>query len=212
MASPGEIGRERARYDLALAALMTEATRDALWDSVDDVLRHGPLGEATDQATGLVLGYVQSGKTTNIIGLAAAAADAGYRVVIAFLGSTHLLVDQNGARIREALIDGRPSRPDLGSRRSHRMPPWLEPWSRIMRSDGLPGCCGLVARVPMINATTAAAATRPATTPYRRRRSTPYRSMLIESRTACSSALASGESGERFWVTNTWRWPSTSRM
>ncbi len=86
---------------------MTEETRASLWEAVDDVLSHGPLGEFPSQATGLALGYVQSGKTTNIIGLAAGAADAGYRVIIAFLGSTNLLVDQNGKRIRDALIEGR---------------------------------------------------------------------------------------------------------
>ncbi len=57
--------------------------------------------------TGLALGYVQSGKTTNIIGLAAAAADAGYRIIVALLGRTNILVDQNGRRIRDALIEGR---------------------------------------------------------------------------------------------------------
>lgn len=86
---------------------MSEATRAALWAAVDDVLFHGPLGVQASKTTGLALGYVQSGKTTNIIGLAAAAADAGYRIIVAFLGSTNLLVDQNGKRIRDALIEGR---------------------------------------------------------------------------------------------------------
>src|SRR5690349_14175008 len=92
---------ERARYDLNLATFMSEETRAALWAAVDDVLSHGPLGNQPDKKTGLALGYVQSGKTTNIIGLAAGAADAGYRIIVAFLGSTNLLVDQNGKRIRD---------------------------------------------------------------------------------------------------------------
>lgn len=102
-----QFGAERARYDTSLKAFMNPDTRAGLWEAVDDVLSHGPLGERPDQTTGLALGYVQSGKTTNIIGLAAGAADAGYRVIIAFLGSTNLLVDQNGKRIRDALIEGR---------------------------------------------------------------------------------------------------------
>jgi hypothetical protein len=101
------IGPERARYDASLSSFMAEETRATLWAAVDDVLSHGPLGDLADHATGLALGYVQSGKTTNIIGLAAGAADAGYRVIVAFLGSTNLLVDQNGKRIRDALIEGR---------------------------------------------------------------------------------------------------------
>lgn len=101
------MGPERARYDATLAKFMSEETRRALWSSVDDVLSHGPLGIDPTKSTGLALGYVQSGKTTNIIGLAAAAADAGYRIIVAFLGSTNLLVDQNGKRIRHALLEGR---------------------------------------------------------------------------------------------------------
>lgn len=98
---------ERARYDLTLATFMSEGTRTDLWAAVDDILSHGPLGTEPSKTTGLALGYVQSGKTTSIIGLTAAAADAGYRIIIAFLGSTNLLVDQNSRRIREALIERR---------------------------------------------------------------------------------------------------------
>lgn len=107
MVSSGSAISERARYDSTLTTFMSEQTRASLWEAVDDVLSHGPLGVEPDKSTGLALGYVQSGKTTNIIGLAAAAADAGYRIIVAFLGSTNLLVDQNGKRIRDALIDGR---------------------------------------------------------------------------------------------------------
>ena len=96
MGSSKSAGPERARYDSMLTAFMSVETRASLWDAVGHVLSHGPLGVEPDKSTGLVLGYVQSGKTTNIIGLAAAAADAGYRIIIAFLGSTNILVDQNG--------------------------------------------------------------------------------------------------------------------
>jgi hypothetical protein len=51
---------------------------------------------------------VQSGKTTAITALTARAADDGYRVVVALLGSTNLLLDQNVHRLRRALgIDQR---------------------------------------------------------------------------------------------------------
>jgi hypothetical protein len=53
--------------------------------------------------TGLVLGYVQSGKTTAMTSLMAAAADRGYRLVVAILGSTNLLLDQNHRRIAASL-------------------------------------------------------------------------------------------------------------
>jgi hypothetical protein len=56
-----------------------------------------------DHPTGLVLGYVQSGKTTAMMALMAAAADRGYSIIIAFLGSTNLLLQQNSDRIVKKL-------------------------------------------------------------------------------------------------------------
>ncbi len=53
--------------------------------------------------SGSPLGYVQSGKTTAITALMAEAADNGVRIVIALLGSTNLLLDQNVSRIENAL-------------------------------------------------------------------------------------------------------------
>ncbi|WP_183061757.1 Z1 domain-containing protein [Motilibacter peucedani] len=79
-------------------------TRAALWASADDILSHGPLacGDA-GSSTGLALGYVQSGKTTAITALIAAAADDGYRVIVALMGSTNLLLQQNQERLLDAL-------------------------------------------------------------------------------------------------------------
>lgn len=51
----------------------------------------------------LALGYVQSGKTTSMSALAALAADRKYRIVITFLGSTNILLEQNTERIFEYL-------------------------------------------------------------------------------------------------------------
>jgi hypothetical protein len=101
---------ERDRLDAGLAARhLTVDTRNAIWASVDAILAHGPLSPAGRRgATGLALGYVQSGKTTAITALAAAAADAGYRVVVAILGSTNLLLEQNAARLTDALGIGGP--------------------------------------------------------------------------------------------------------
>lgn len=80
------------------------AVRRQTWESVDHILDNGPARTPGDQGkTGLALGYVQSGKTTSITALIAAAADDGYRVVIAFLGSTNLLLSQNQARLHASL-------------------------------------------------------------------------------------------------------------
>lgn len=103
MAEDGE--GERRRVDDSLSARgMDEQTRSSIWTAVDSILDKGPLGAAgREQATGLALGYVQSGKTTAITALVAAAADAGYRIVVALLGSTNLLLEQNQDRLLTAL-------------------------------------------------------------------------------------------------------------
>jgi hypothetical protein len=53
---------------------------------------------------GLVLGYVQSGKTTSFISVVAKAADAGYRVFIVLSGVTDNLRSQTQERVDEVLI------------------------------------------------------------------------------------------------------------
>ena len=79
-----------------MASFIGPATRGSIWAAATEILSHGPLSDSgSNDATGLALGYVQSGKTTNITALLAAAADDGYRIIIALLGSTNLLLDQN---------------------------------------------------------------------------------------------------------------------
>lgn len=96
---------ERRRIDASMGQRgLDEPTRAQVWGAVDEILEHGPLGEhGTSAATGLALGYVQSGKTTAITALVAAAADQGYRIVVALMGSTNLLLEQNQDRLLGAL-------------------------------------------------------------------------------------------------------------
>ena len=57
--------------------------------------------------TGLVVGYVQSGKTLSFTSVAAAAHDNGYRLVILVAGSTHILANQSRDRlIRDLDVTG----------------------------------------------------------------------------------------------------------
>lgn len=96
---------ERALMDASMAARgLDESTRSGIWESVDRILSRGPLvSDVGGGSTGLALGYVQSGKTTAITALVAAAADQGYRVIVAVLGSTNLLLQQNQQRLAESL-------------------------------------------------------------------------------------------------------------
>jgi hypothetical protein len=62
-----------------------------------------PGGDKVD-TRGLVLGYVQSGKTTSFMSVIAKAADAGYRVFIILSGITDNLRSQTQERVAEMLV------------------------------------------------------------------------------------------------------------
>lgn len=67
------------------------------------VLSYGPNPKTDDvcQKTGIVIGKVQSGKTSNFITVTALAFDNGYNVVVVLGGTKKPLVTQNRDRIRE---------------------------------------------------------------------------------------------------------------
>ena len=56
------------------------------------------------QTKGLVVGYVQSGKTANFTGVIAKAADAGYRLIIVLAGTLNILRDQTQRRLDKELV------------------------------------------------------------------------------------------------------------
>ena len=56
------------------------------------------------QAKGLVVGYVQSGKTANFTGVAAKALDAGYRLVIVMTGTIEMLRAQTQRRVDMEMV------------------------------------------------------------------------------------------------------------
>jgi len=72
------------------------------------VLRHlpDPLAPAPFQGRGLVVGYVQSGKTANYTALIARAVDAGYRLIIILSGIHDALRNQTQARLQDELVSG----------------------------------------------------------------------------------------------------------
>jgi hypothetical protein len=63
-----------------------------------------PPGKESINTRGLVLGYVQSGKTTNFMSVVAKAADVGYRLIIVLTGTTENLRTQTQDRIDDYLI------------------------------------------------------------------------------------------------------------
>ncbi|MFD8568240.1 Z1 domain-containing protein [Streptomyces sp. NPDC059639] len=79
-------------------ASLDEASR-AVVERLADPEQH-----AARQAKGLVVGYVQSGKTANFTGVTAKAIDAGYRLVIVLGGTLNMLRSQTQRRLDMELI------------------------------------------------------------------------------------------------------------
>ena len=63
-----------------------------------------PSADDLYQSKGLVVGFVQSGKTANFTGVAAKAIDAGYRLVIVMTGTIELLRSQTQRRLDRELV------------------------------------------------------------------------------------------------------------
>ena len=63
-----------------------------------------PTAKAAYSSRGLVMGYVQSGKTANFTGVVARAADAGYRLIIVMAGTWNILRDQTQRRFDKELL------------------------------------------------------------------------------------------------------------
>lgn len=75
-------------------------TTDRLDDITDDILDHlkDPMASGDWDKRGLVVGQVQSGKTSNYIGLMCKAADYGYKVIVVLAGMTNDLRSQTQLR------------------------------------------------------------------------------------------------------------------
>lgn len=100
-------------HDFIQHAVPTASRADCL-DSAVEVLAKGisPL-HALGATTGLVVGYVQSGKTMSFEATIALARDNGFQIVIVIAGTANNLLDQSGGRLRRDLqldIEGRPRR------------------------------------------------------------------------------------------------------
>jgi hypothetical protein len=79
----------------------------AVLDSTtDEVVRRiaDPSSGMPFQTKGLVVGYVQSGKTAHFTGVIAKAVDAGYRLVIVLAGTINILREQTQRRLDKELI------------------------------------------------------------------------------------------------------------
>jgi Z1 domain len=74
-------------------------------ESCDILSRCNPPG-ANIQKAGLVVGYVQSGKTLSLTTVSSLARDNGYGMVIVMCGVTKILFKQNSDRLHHELVEG----------------------------------------------------------------------------------------------------------
>lgn len=89
---------EKKRWDPKSVAGLDVASTDVVERLCD------PIGETLRPTKGLVIGYVQSGKTANFTGVIAKAVDAGYRLVIVLAGMQNILRSQTQRRIDKELL------------------------------------------------------------------------------------------------------------
>jgi len=76
-----------------------ESSPVILQEAVNVLSRCVPPTEPVGQYTGLVIGYVQSGKTMSFTTVAALAHDNGYRIIIIVAGTSQYLLDQSRRRL-----------------------------------------------------------------------------------------------------------------
>ena len=79
---------------------------EALDLATEDVVQRlsDPTSDNLYQSKGLVVGYVQSGKTANFTGVIAKAIDAGYRLIIVMTGTIEMLRSQTQRRLDMELV------------------------------------------------------------------------------------------------------------
>jgi hypothetical protein len=94
------------RYRDYQESKLSDVVVDGLDEATDDILGllEDPLRDDSWDRRGLVVGHVQSGKTSNYTGLINKAADAGYKIIIVLAGMHNNLRSQTQMRIEEGFL------------------------------------------------------------------------------------------------------------
>lgn len=94
------------RYRDFLESTLSDTVVDGLDETTDDILGllEDPRRSDSWDRRGLVVGHVQSGKTSNYSGLICKAADAGYKIIIVLAGMHNNLRSQTQMRLEEAFL------------------------------------------------------------------------------------------------------------
>ncbi|WP_432380535.1 Z1 domain-containing protein [Duganella sp. P38] len=94
------------RYRDYLEAKLSDTVVEGLDEATEDILALLEDPHRTDSwdRRGLVVGHVQSGKTSNYSGLICKAADAGYKIIIVLAGTHNNLRSQTQMRLEEGFL------------------------------------------------------------------------------------------------------------
>ncbi|WPK00097.1 Z1 domain-containing protein [Pseudomonas putida] len=94
------------RYRDYLESKLSDTVVEGLNEATDDILGLLEDPQRTDpwDRRGLVVGHVQSGKTSNYSGLICKAADAGYKIIIVLAGMHNNLRSQTQVRLEESFL------------------------------------------------------------------------------------------------------------
>ena len=83
----------------------SEEAKEKLLSSSSQILAKGIVEAQSDgRTTGLVVGYVQSGKTMSFSTVLALAADNNFQLAIVFAGITNQLLQQTSERLSDELV------------------------------------------------------------------------------------------------------------
>ncbi len=126
---------EQRRMDPNVVEMLRESTFEVVSRLAD------PTRNDVYAARGLVVGYVQSGKTTNFTGVIARAIDAGYRLIIVLAGSHDILRNQTQRRLDMELVGVENIESFAGNEHEYQQDPdWLN--ERFIRYGQLPSQLG----------------------------------------------------------------------
>ncbi|MAD75694.1 MAG: endonuclease [Rheinheimera sp.] len=94
------------RYKDYLESKLSDVVVEGLNEATDDILSllEDPKRVDSWDRRGLVVGHVQSGKTSNYSGLICKAADAGYKIIIVLAGMHNNLRSQTQIRLEESFL------------------------------------------------------------------------------------------------------------
>ena len=93
-----------------LERVVPQDSRESVRDSALSILAKGINPTAAGRETGLVVGYVQSGKTMSLETVAALARDNSFQIVIVVAGTSNPLLEQSTSRLRRDLSLDEPGR------------------------------------------------------------------------------------------------------